>query len=289
MTEMTALVTGATGNVGSQVVRELRGRGVAVRAFVRDPDRAVRQLGGGADLAVGGFSDAASVRRALEGVDAVFLSSGDGLQKVEHETAVIDAAAAAGVQRIVKASTIRAEVGSPLPPFDWHGQIEQHLRRSAVPAVVLQASFYMTNLLMSADQIREHGRLFAPAAEGKIAMIDPRDVAAVAAVALTTAGHAGRTYVLTGPEALTYSQIAAHLSAATGRPIEFVDVPDAALRQGLVAAGMPDWLVEHLLALFGIIRQDALAETTDTVHALTGRSPRTFAEFARDHAGLFRT
>jgi uncharacterized protein YbjT (DUF2867 family) len=284
----TVLVTGAAGNVGAQVVRELRGRGVAVRAFVRDPDRAAQKLGGGVDYAVGDFADTASVRRALEGVDVVFLTSGDGLQKVEHETAVIDAAAAAGVQRIVKGSTIRAEAGSPLAPFDWHGQIEQHLRRSAVPAVILQANFYMTNVLMSAEQIREHGKLFAPADEGKISMIDPRDVAAVAAVVLTADGHAGQTYVLTGPEAITYYQIAEHLSAASGRPIAFADIPDEALRQGLVAAGMPDWLVAHLTGLFGIIRQGALEQTTDTVRTLTRRAPRTFAHFARDHAGLFR-
>src|SRR5919109_75343 len=84
----------------------------------------------------------------------------------------------------VRSCAIRTEPGSPLPPFDWHGQIEQHLRRSAVPAVILQANFYMTNVLMSAERIREHGKLFAPADEGKISMIDPRDVAAVAAVVL---------------------------------------------------------------------------------------------------------
>ena len=281
-------VTGATGNVGAQVVRELQGRGVPVRAFVRDPDQAAQKLGGGVDLAVGDFADTASVRRALAGVERAFLTSADGPQKVEQETAVIDAAAAAGVQRIVKGSTILAEAGSPLPPFDWHGRIEEHLRRSAVPFVILQASFYMTNLLMSAAQIQTQGQLFAPAGAGKIAMIDPRDVAAVAAVALTTDGHEGRTYVLTGPEAITYQQVAAHLSAATGRRIEFVDVPDEALRQGLVAAGMPDWLVQHLVALFPLLRQGAAAPTTDTVRALTGRAPRTFAEFARDHAALFQ-
>ena len=109
----------------------------------------------------------------------------------------------------------------------------------------------------------------------------------MAAVELTTDGHGRQTYVLTGPEPITYDEIARHLSEATGRTIEFVDVPDEAGRQGLVAAGMPDWLVEHVIAVFGLIRSGALEETTDTVHALTGRAPRSFAEFARDHAGLF--
>jgi uncharacterized protein YbjT (DUF2867 family) len=281
------LVTGATGNVGSQVVRELRGHGASIRALVRDPDRAAEKLGG-VELAAGDFSDTASLRRALEGVEHIFLTSADGPQKVEHETAVIDAATAAGVPLIVKLSTIGAEVGSLLPPFDWHGRIEEHLRRSAVSAVILRSSFYMSNLLTSAEAIRHTGKLFAPADKARIAMVNPRDVAAVAAVVLTTDGHEGQAYELTGPEAITCERIAEELSAATGRPVEFVDVPEEAARQGFVEAGMPTWLVEHLIELFRIIRQGALEWTTDTVRVLTGREPRSFAEFAREHAGLFR-
>ena len=282
------LVTGATGNVGSQVVRELRGHGASIRALVRDPDRAAEKLGGGVELAAGDFSDSASLRRALEGVEHVFLTSADGPQKVEHETTLIDAATAAGMPLIVKLSTIGAEVGSPLPPFDWHGRIEEHLRRSAVSAVILRSSFYMSNLLASAEAIRHTGKLFAPADEARIAMINPRDVAAVAAVVLTTDGHERQAYELTGPEAITYERIAEELSAATGRPVEFVDVSEEAARQGFVEAGMPAWLVEHLIELFRIIRLGALEWTTDTVRVLTGREPRSFAEFAREHAGLFR-
>lgn len=281
------LVTGATGNVGSWVVQELRGRGVSIRAFVRDPDRAAEKLGDGVELAAGDFSDTASLHRALEGADHLFLTSADGPQKVEHENAVIDAAAAADVAKIVKLSTLGAKVGSPLPPFDWHGLIEQHLRRSAVSAVVLQSSFYMSNLFASAEAIRQTGKLFAPADGAKIAMIDPRDVATIAAVVLTTDGHEGQIYELTGPEAITYGRIAEELSA-TGRPVEFVDVPDEAARQSFVEASMPDWLVEHLIGVFTIIREGALEHTTDTVRTLTGREPRTFTQFARDHAGFFQ-
>jgi uncharacterized protein YbjT (DUF2867 family) len=282
------LVTGATGNVGSRVVQELRARGIPTRAFVRDPDKAAGKLGDGVELAAGDFSDTASLRRALKGVDHLFLTSADSPQKVDHETAVIDVAAATSVLRIVKLSTLGAEVGSPLPPFDWHGRIERHLRRSQTPAVVLQAGFYMSNLLISAETIRHTGKLFAPADEAKIAMIDPRDVAAVAAVVLSADGHEGKTYELTGPEAITYQRIAEELSAVAGRPIEFVDVPEEAARQGFVEAGMPDWLVKHLVGVFGIIREGALAQTTNTVRTLTGREPRTFAVFAREHGGAFQ-
>ena len=275
------LVTGATGNVGSQVVRELRERGEAVRAFVRDRDRAAEKLGSDIELAIGDLADAASVRAAVEGADAVLVSSADGPQKVEHEKNVIDASVAAGAHPVVKVSTISAEAGSPLPPFDWNGRSEDVLWQAGVPAVVLQSSFYMTNLLASAEQIRQTGKLFAPAGEARIAMIDPRDVAAVAAVALTEDGHEGQTYVLSGPEAITYADVAAALG------VEFVDVPDDALRQGLTEAGMPDWLVSHLTQLFPLLREGLAEQTTDTVERLTGRHPRSFREFARDYAPAF--
>jgi len=283
----TALVTGSTGNVGSAVVRELLDGGVSVRAFVRDPARAAERLGADPELAVGDLSDPASVRRAMEGVELVFLASGDGPQKVDHEVAVIDAAAEAGVRRLVKASTAMAEAGSPLLPFDWNGRIEDHLRGSGVPAVVLQSSFYMTNLLMSAEQVRNQGMLFAPAGGGKVGMIDTRDVAAVAAKVLTGDGYDGKTYALTGPEAITFEQVAEELSAALGRPVAFVDVPEDGARQGLVAAGLPDWLVDHLFQLFRLIRQGALGEVTNTVRELTGREPRSLADFVRERAALF--
>lgn len=281
------LVTGATGNIGSEIVRELRDRGAPVRAFVRDPDKARRRLGEELDVASGDFADPASIRRALDGVKQVLLSVPNGPRQVEHEVNVINAAASAGVGRIVKLSTVGAEIGSPAAFWDWHGRSEQHLRVSAVPAVILRSNFYMSNLLASAEQIRRDARLYAPADQSRIAMIDPRDVGAVAAGVLTGRGHEGQTYVLTGPEAITFGDIASQLSATTGRRVEFVDVPDEAARAGMVAAGMPDWFAESLVTVFVMLRQGAAEQKTDTVERLTGRQPRSFAEFAGDHIRLF--
>jgi uncharacterized protein YbjT (DUF2867 family) len=279
---MTVLVTGATGNVGSHVVRELEQRGLPVRAFVRDPQRAAERLGS-VETAVGDFSDPQSIRRALDGVDRLFLSSADGPHKVEHEAAVIDAAATAGVRLIVKASTVNARAGSPLKPFDWNGRSEDHLRRSGVPAVTLASAFYMTNLLAVAEPVRHQGILAAPAGDCAIGMIDPRDVAAVAAVVLAAdGGHVGRTYRLTGPEPVTYARVAEELGGAIGTPVRYVDLPPEAARRGLEAAGMPDWLVEHLDGVFALIRAGTFEETTDVVRALTGREPRDISVFARE-------
>jgi len=220
--------------------------------------------------------------------EGVFLACDNNPRQVEYETSVIGAAAAAGVRRIVKLSAFGTEIGSPLAFWDWHGRIEKHLRAAGIPAVVLRPSFNMANLLGAAEQVRQEGALFAPAEGARIAMIHPRDVAAVAAVALSTDGHGGQTYVLTGPEAITYEKVAEELSAVAGRDIQFVAVPDESARQTLVRAGMPEFAAEQIVTLFEILRQGAHEQITDTVHALTGRDSRTFAEFARDHAGLFR-
>jgi uncharacterized protein YbjT (DUF2867 family) len=282
------LVTGATGNVGSAVVAELTAKGTPFRAFVRDEQRARARLGSDVELAVGDFDDPGSIARALDGVEAVFLSSADQPNKVAHETAVIDAARAAGVRRIVKTSTVGAEAVSPLPPFDWHGRIEAHLEASGIPSVVLHSYFYMTNLLSSAEPVRQMGKLFAPLGGAKIAMIDPRDTGAVAAVALTDDEYDGKILDLSGPETITYEQVAEELSATTGGSVEFVNIPDAAARETFVQMGFPDWLLAHFDHLFPLLRSGVVAQPTDTVRAVTGREPRSFAQWASDHADAFR-
>lgn len=281
------LVIGATGNVGSQVVRELEARDASVRAFVRDSDRAAEKLGVGVEIVPGDLSDAASVRRAMVDVDRVFLACANDPRQVEYETNAIDAAREAGVRRIVKLSALGAEVGSSVAFWDWHGLIEEHLQSSRIPAVVLRPAFNMANLLGSAEGVRHAGSLFAPADGASIAMIDPTDVAMVAAVALTEDRHDGRTYTLTGPEAITFEHVAEELSAVAGRRVQFVSVPDEAARQTLVGTGIPEFAAGQIVAVFGFLRQGAQDRTTDTVRALTGRKPRGFGDFARDHALLF--
>ena len=135
------LVTGATGNVGSQVIRELKARGEDVRAFVRDAGKASGMFGDGVELVSGDFSDAASVRRAVEGVEGVFLACSNDPRQVEYETGVIDAAREAGVRRIVKLSALGAEVGSSVAFWDWHGRIEEHLRASGRAALGQRPGF----------------------------------------------------------------------------------------------------------------------------------------------------
>ncbi|GAA3207825.1 SDR family oxidoreductase [Dactylosporangium siamense] len=280
------LVTGATGAVGANVIHELRARGADVRAFVRDPRAAAAKLGD-VELVPGDFDDPASLRRALHGVDRVYVSAADGPRKVAHETAVIDAAAEEGVDRIVKLSAMHAEESSALPAFRWHGEVEAHLRRSGLAAVVLRPAFFMTNLLMVAGGVAHTGLLHAPTAGRRIAMIDIRDVAAVAAATLVAETLPGRSYDLTGPAAITFADVAAALGDATGRPVRSVDLTEEEARPRFEGADVPDWLGTHLAGVFGVIRAGGFERTTDQVRALTGRPARDISGFARDFAAAF--
>ena len=268
----TILVTGATGNVGSFVVDLLRARDVHVRTLPSRP----RPL------------HPATFAGLTDGADAVFLACGNVPDQTDFECAVIDQAARAGVRRIVKLSAQGADPGAAVAYWRWHAQVEEHLRASGVPSVVLQPSFYMSNLFAATEHVREQGMLFAPAGEAAITMVHPADVAAVATMALTTDGHDGATYLVTGPTAITYTQVAADLSAATGRSVGYAAIPPEAAREALRGAGLPDFVVAQLLEVFAALRRGEQTVVTDTVQRLTGWAPQTFATWAATYADTFR-
>jgi len=283
----TILVTGASGTVGSNVVRRLMERGAPVRALVRDAKKAVAALGNDVELVLGDFGDPATIEAALKGVDRVFLSCPNDPRQVDYERNVIDGVARAGVQRLVKLSANGARLGSPLEFWDWHARIEQHLDGAGVPAVVLRPNFYMTNILASAEAIKHTGQLFLPAADASVAMVDPRDVAAAAVAALDGAGDDGARYLLTGPEPITFASVAEAVGSAAGYDVQFVSVPDVAARGAMAEAGLPPFIADNLIRLFGFLRQGTQEGTTDDVHTLTGRPPASFAQFATDYAWAF--
>ncbi|MFF6772073.1 SDR family oxidoreductase [Streptomyces sp. NPDC012637] len=277
------LVTGATGNIGARVVAGLRDRDVPVRAFVRDPERARARLGAATELAHGDFAEPDSLRRAVDGADRLFLLCANDPRQVEFGTNAVDAAVRAGVERVVMLSTIGAAAGSPTVFFDQHGRLEDHVRASGIPSTVLRAAHLMSNILGSAPTIRQAGRFFLPAGDAPIAMVDPRDVAAAAVAALAEPAGAepgGRTYELTGPAAITYGEVAERLTAAVGRPVEYVPVPDEAAVDGMVQAGLPQWLAEQVVEVFRDLRTGTHGSTSAGVRSLTGHEPRAFEDFA---------
>lgn len=283
----TILVTGASGNVGTHLVRELAARGERVRALVRDAKKARALLGDDVDAAVGDFADPSSIAAALDGVDRVFLLTPSHPEMVTYERAVVDAAVAAGVQRVVKMSTVGADPRSDGRFASWQGQCEELLWASAIPAVVLRSSYHMTNVCFFAESIRSTGKIFAPVDDAKIAMVDRRDLAAVAALALTEEGHDGRTYVISGPEAITYNDVASQLSQVLGKTVEFVDVPGEAAIAAALRAGAPEWMAFGIGEVHRQLKRGIAAQTSDVVRVLLEREPYGFADFARDTAAVF--
>jgi uncharacterized protein YbjT (DUF2867 family) len=276
------LVTGATGNIGRELTAALEERGAEVRLLVRDPTRAA----GSAERVVADLDDPATLPAAFHGVDRLFLlTPGTGLTQTEHAVA---AARAAGVRHIVQLSSFNV-LGDPMPAMGrWHHDREELVRASGIAATILRPGGFMTNALDWLPTIREGGFVLDPIGPGRYAPIDPADIAAVAAVALTEDGHQGRAYVLTGEETFTIVEQVRILSTAIGRDLEVRPVasPEEAVRSRF-PHGAPPALAAALVEGFALMRADTSGFRTDTVRRLLGRAPRTFADWCARNAHRF--
>lgn len=278
------LISGATGTIGSELVRLLRERDVPVRALVHSADKAPALEEQGAQTVLGDFDDDASLDVALLGVERFFVLAPPGPDMVRHHTNAFRAAKEARIKQVVKLSALGAKQGSEISLVDWHGQTDAALERSGLPFTILRPASFMQNLLGQADQI-QRGKLAGAAGDGAVGLVDARDIAEVAAHALTESEHEGAAYDVTGPEALTYKEMAKHLSKATGKKVKYLDLQPEEYAQALRQAGYPDWLAKDLSALEASWAKGGGGKITDTVRKVTGRAARTFEEFATDSFG----
>ncbi|MGV9771409.1 NmrA family NAD(P)-binding protein [Streptosporangium sp. NPDC003464] len=285
------LVTGATGSIGTPLVRALLSRGAPVKAMVRDQEKG-RALG--CATVVGDFDDPASLVPAMEGVDRLFLNAGgaqpaDGAQPmIRQQKAAIDAARAAGVSRVVKVSVWHAHRGGRLAE-GAHWEIEEHLKASGLAWTMLQPSGFMQNFLTGAGAFTVGGRLVDAYGGAPVSYVDCDDIAACAAALLTGPHGLGETYVLTGPQALTYAEIAREISAVLGRTVGQVQLPPDELAAALREKGVPARFADDVAELSRQVATGSLAATTTAVRDLTGRSPRTFGEFLAANAEALRS
>ncbi|HEY0812119.1 MAG TPA: NmrA family NAD(P)-binding protein [Pseudonocardia sp.] len=278
------LVTGATGKVGSAATGVLAQRGVPVRALVRDPEKAAALAQAGAEIAVGDFDDRASLDKAVLGVSTLVLVSP---AVPEQELAVIAAAARAGVEHVVKA-TSKASPDSPVGRRRGQARIEAGLAASELAHTLLRSNAYMQNFLALAPLIRTRHRFASSAGTGRVGLIDARDVGAVAAeIAANPDRLGGRTYWLTGPELLSYGDAATTLSAVTGHEITFETRGEEQDRAAMITAGVPQAVATDNARAFSLISEGDAAWMTDDAALVLGRSPRTFREFVADHAAAF--
>jgi uncharacterized protein YbjT (DUF2867 family) len=282
----TILVTGATGTIGGDVTKQLAKKGAAVRAGVRDQSKARKQFGTEIALAAFDFEDAQSFDDALKDVAKVFLLPPLIPNQVEATNALVDAAKRAGVRHIVKLSVIGADASPPYTFGKWHAAGERHIRESGLAFTFLRPNSFMQNFINYFPP--RDGVIYLPWGNGKASFVDTRDIAAVAAEALTSDGHGGKTYSLTGPAALGIAEVASILSEVAGREINYIDVPESAARDGMLQAGLPQWQVDALMELHAANKQNRWAAVTSDTEKVTGKPAAAFAQFARDHAQNFR-
>jgi uncharacterized protein YbjT (DUF2867 family) len=281
------LVTGATGKVGQEVVRQLATAGVPARALVRDPTRASSIRIPGIEIVVGDLARPETLPPAFAGVERVFLLTPAAPDQVELQSNALEAARRAGALRIVKLS-VAGGPDSGTQIGRWHWATEKQIEASGLGFTFLRPTLYMQQMISYAPSIAATGAFSAPMGAGEIAVVDTRDVASVAVTVLTEDDHDRRIYDLTGPEALSYDRMADAISDAIGKKVVYAHVPPEYTRKQMLADGLPRWLADDMLVLAASFRDGYGATVTATVAEVTKHPPRSFRQFARDYAHVFR-
>ncbi|MFZ0115125.1 MAG: SDR family oxidoreductase [Xanthobacteraceae bacterium] len=283
------LVTGATGLNGTALVRKLSAKGVPLRALVRSAAKAAEIAAlPNVEIAIADMAKPETLPAALAGVDRAMLNSSADPAMVEVQSNFIAAAAKAGVRHVVKLSGIMPELDSPFRFARMHGEIEKRLEASGMAFTHLRAGEFMPSYFRQVPMILAKGALFLPMENQRIASIDIGDLAEIAALVLTNPGHEGKIYPLTGPEALTMTEVAERLSAATGKTIKYINVPPEDVRKAQLAAGVPPYIADALAELFAERRKGKESQVWPIAQTLLGRRPTSFAEFAARNAAIFR-
>jgi len=278
------LVTGATGNVGREVVNLLLSGGEKVVAVTRNPAKAA--LPDGAHMVGGDPSRPQTLMPALRGVDVVFISPralGDATAEL------LKLAAEQGAQRVVLLSAVTVQDGGGEKRFaDAFKAVEDAAKASGLPWTILRSAEYASNNLMWAPQIRSTGKVKGAYGDAANSTIHERDIAAVSALALVDAAHAGHTYVLTGPQSLSQRDRVRLIGEAIGREVSWEEISPQQVRQAMLAQGLPEDVPDSLLGYWsGLVQQPG--PSSDTVEQVLGRPALTFAEWAVEHAAAFRS
>lgn len=285
-------IIGATGTIGSALLKRLADLGMPARALSREPEKLRAQIGTSGrsiiEVASADASDPESLRRAFAGASQLFLAMSNSPKQIELETSIIRAAAEAGIEHIVKISSPAFEENSPVAVAGWHREIEQALSESGLTHTVLRPYAFMQNLLRLAPTITTQDVFFGSMGDSPCNFIDCRDIADVAAEVLTNREATGQIYTLTGTETFSYPQIAGKLSALLNRPIRYINLEPQELLRNLIERGqMPSWIANHVVEIQAMATVVPERPTND-VKRLLGREPRTLDAFLHESVGNFR-
>ena len=251
--------------------------------MVRNPkkqDQVVADLfSAGAEIVQGDFADPGSLAHCFTGVESAFLLVPVALETAEWKGNFVRAAQQNGVERIVNLSVSGASETTPVDLFRWHWEAEQILESTGLAWTHLQPTdLARFNIRSNLPTVEEQGAFYSSIGQGRVAMVDEEDVAEVAALALTHDGHEGKKYVLTGPKAVSYPEMAEALANKLGRPVKYVDIEPVEAKKAMVAAGLPDWVADFINSLRELEKSGGASGPTPDIQHLLGRPPRSLEE-----------
>jgi uncharacterized protein YbjT (DUF2867 family) len=283
------LVTGATGNVGSQVVKQLSSFRGIVRAAVQSKNRADDIKNTKAELVEMNFNKSETVEAAFKGIQKLFLLTPFVPDMVEMSKSLIREAKKANVNYIVKQSAFGSELEDGITMNKLHRQVEEAIVSSGINYTLLRPMSFMQNYLGLSDSIKLQGIFYAPLIDSRTSFVDVRDIAAVAVEALTKSGHENKAYNITGPEAVSNYDIANILSKTTGRKITYVNISDDEARKGMKENGMQEWTINALMELYDFQKAGKASHVSLDVERVINRKPISFEQFAKDYSDTFRS
>jgi uncharacterized protein YbjT (DUF2867 family) len=288
----TILITGATGTVGSEVVKQLsaKGENIIVKAAARSATDNTFENLNRVQVVQLDYDKPDSLAVALKGVDKLFLLTPFQSNMVDLTSNLVSEAKKAEVKYIAKQSVMGADAEPGITPGRLHRQAEKIIEESGIPFTFLRPNFFMQNFVnYYGNLIRSQGAFYTPAGDAKVSFVDVRDIAAVAVKSLINDNQQkGSAYNITGGEALSYGQAAEILSKAVGKKINYVNVTDQDARKGMKDMSMDEWTIKSMIELFEITRAGYVSEISPIVEQVTGNKPITFSQFAKDYAGSFK-
>jgi len=281
------LITGASGSVGKVVLQEACRRESSVRAMYRSKEEAAKAPSG-CEAVLADYSGQQSLRNALNGVTSVYVVCSPIPQLAELGSNMLDACKEAGVKHVVLNSALGA--GDYAKSFPgWHRKVEDKLKATKMSYTILRPNGFLQNIAAcNAPSIRAQGAFYVAMGDAKVSYLDVGDIAVVAVRALAGGAHAGKTYELNGPEAISNQELAKRISKAAGRTVNYVDIPESAQREAMLGLGMPEWQVTALLELQQYYKQGGGAKTDGLLKTLIERAPMTLDQYLTANAREFR-
>lgn len=280
---MKLLVTGATGNIGTLLIPRLANHhDIEIRAFVRDEAKAKPLQAAGASLVVGAFEDETAVQQAVADIDTVVLITSPNENAAKQANAVLAAAKQANVRKIVRISVTKAALDGPSDNVRQHGRVDNEIQASGLTYVILRPHFFMQNIFMAAESIANDGNMYWGMGDGKLGLIDVRDIVDCIENVVLSNEHDNRIYTLTGPESISFHAIAARLGQALNRTINYIPVPLDAVEQSLLDMGMGDWFARVFRDYSDAYSQNWGDLVTNDVQKITGHPARSIDAFGSE-------